>query len=592
MTEVVAEPVFGVSKSVSGLCWKRRYSDQRRALALSQRLDVPAVVGEVLAARSISVETADRFISPKLRDLLPDPSSLSDMDKAADRAADALVKGEQIAVFGDYDVDGATSSALLKRFFGALGVELDVYIPDRVKEGYGPTTTAFEKLLSRGAELVLTVDCGATAYDALEFAREAGLDVIVLDHHSSGPSKPECFALVNPNRIDDDSGQGMLAAVGVVFLFLVALNRALRRCGFFSNTKEPNLLAWLDLVALGTVCDVVPLQGLNRALVQQGIKVLARRGNVGLAVLADIAGFEGYPDSYHLGFVLGPRINAGGRVGDPDLGHRLLTTEDRDLAWDLATRLDLLNKERRTIETIHLEEAYSQLGSQPDLSRIILVHGNDWHPGVIGLVASRLTEQYRIPSLVIALDGALGKGSGRSVRGIDLGALITGARQAGIIEAGGGHPMAAGFTIQSDRVSDLGVFIEQRVSKIAQDANALFFELDAILDLSGVTFDLAESFEQVGPFGSGNPRPRFALSNLRVVRADPVGDGSHVRCIFGSEGGGRVSGIAFRASDRPIGQALLSAKFLHVAASLRVNTWAGKQEAQLFVEDVAYPDNA
>jgi len=514
------------------------------------------------------------------------------MDKAADRAVDALVKGERIAVFGDYDVDGATSSALLKRFFRALGVELDVYIPDRVKEGYGPTAAAFEKLLSRGAELVLTVDCGATAYDPLKFANQEGLDVIVLDHHSSGPSNPECFALVNPNRIDDNSGQGMLAAVGVVFLFLVALNRALRRCGFFGNTKEPNLLAWLDLVALGTVCDVVPLQGLNRALVQQGIKVLARRGNVGLAVLADIAGLEGYPDSYHLGFVLGPRINAGGRVGDPDLGHRLLTTEDRDLAWELATRLDLLNKERRAIENIHLEEAYAQVESQSELSQIILVRGNNWHPGVIGLVASRLTEQYRIPSLVVALDGVTGKGSGRSVRGIDLGALITGARQAGIVEAGGGHPMAAGFTVQSDRVSDLRVFIERRLSKITRDVNSLFFELDAILDLAGVTSDLVESFEQVGPFGSGNPRPRFAFSNLRVIRADQVGDGSHVRCIFGSEGGGKVSGIAFRASDRPIGQALLSAKFLHVAASLRLNTWSGKQEAQLFVEDVAYPDNA
>ena len=592
MSGVVAEPVFGVRESVSGLRWNQRHSDRRRALALSQRLDVPVIVGEVLAARSVPIETADQFISPKLRDLVPDPSSLSDMDKAADRAVDALVKGERIAVFGDYDVDGATSSALLKRFFRALGVELDVYIPDRVKEGYGPTAAAFEKLLSRGAELVLTVDCGATAYDPLKFANQEGLDVIVLDHHSSGPSNPECFALVNPNRIDDNSGQGMLAAVGVVFLFLVALNRALRRCGFFGNTKEPNLLAWLDLVALGTVCDVVPLQGLNRALVQQGIKVLARRGNVGLAVLADIAGLEGYPDSYHLGFVLGPRINAGGRVGDPDLGHRLLTTEDRDLAWELATRLDLLNKERRAIENIHLEEAYAQVESQSELSQIILVRGNNWHPGVIGLVASRLTEQYRIPSLVVALDGVTGKGSGRSVRGIDLGALITGARQAGIVEAGGGHPMAAGFTVQSDRVSDLRVFIERRLSKITRDVNSLFFELDAILDLAGVTSDLVESFEQVGPFGSGNPRPRFAFSNLRVIRADQVGDGSHVRCIFGSEGGGKVSGIAFRASDRPIGQALLSAKFLHVAASLRLNTWSGKQEAQLFVEDVAYPDNA
>ncbi|MEE2694172.1 MAG: single-stranded-DNA-specific exonuclease RecJ [Pseudomonadota bacterium] len=592
MAVAPAEPVFGVLQSVSGLLWKTRNSDYRKALAFSQRLNIPSIVGQVLAARSVDLQDAESFMDPKLRDVLPDPSILRDMDKAVDRVAEAIFSGQRMAVFGDYDVDGATCSALLKRYFGALGMDVDIYIPDRVKEGYGPTKGGFEALIKRNAELVLTVDCGTTADGALEFAGRVGLDVIVLDHHSSGPSRPKCVALVNPNRLDDRSGQGALAAVGVVFLFLVGLNRSLRLRGFFEGISEPNLLSWLDLVALGTVCDVVPLHGLNRALVRQGIRVLATRSNLGLAVLGDLVGLEGYPDSYHLGFVLGPRINAGGRVGDPALGHRLLTTEDPDIACELANQLDSLNKERQTIETIHLEEAFEQVKGGADSGAAIVVQGANWHPGVIGLVASRLAEQFRRPSLAIAVHQGLGKGSGRSVRGIDIGDLITGARQAGILESGGGHPMAAGFTVREDKLPELRSFIDHRISPDASRLEPVFLELDAILDLSGVSSDLVESFDKVGPFGSGNPRPRVAFQNLRVLRADTVGDGSHVRCVFGSRGGDKLLGIAFRASDRPMGQALLTAKFLHVAGSLRINTWGGKQEAQLFVEDVAYPGHA
>ena len=592
MDAALVEPAFGVFKSVSGFLWKIRNFDHRQALALSQRLNVPSIVAQVLAARAVDLQSAESFMNPKLRDGLPDPSILADMDKAVDRVVEALINRHRIAVFGDYDVDGATCSALLKRYFGALGVDLDIYIPDRVKEGYGPTREGFEALLKKKAELVLTVDCGTTAHNALEFAGTVGLDIIVLDHHSSGPSPPKCFALVNPNRIDDNSGQGALAAVGVVFLFLVALNRSLRRRGFFENIGEPDLLAWLDLVALGTVCDVVPLRGLNRTFVRQGTQVLAKRRNLGLAVLGDIVGLEGYPDSYHLGFVLGPRINAGGRVGDPGLGHRLLTTEDREVASDLASRLDLLNKERQTIEAIHLEEAFGQVEGGLGNKGIIIVEGENWHPGVIGLVASRLAEQFRRPSLAIALDQGLGKGSGRSVRGIDIGALITGARQAGILESGGGHPMAAGFTLRADKLSDLRAFLDRRVSLDAGGAEPLFLELDAILDLAGVNSELVESFDRIGPFGSGSPRPRVAFKNVRVLRASTVGDGSHVSCVFGGRGGAKLRGIAFRSSGRPMGQALLHTKFLHVAGSLRINTWGGKQEAQLFVEDVAYPADA
>ena len=586
-----ASALLGVECSVTGMRWRDRVVDHRSAIAISQRLAVPEVVGRLLAARGVGAEGAERFLDPKLRELMPDPSSLMDMDRAAARVARAIFKGEQIAVFGDYDVDGATASALLRSYLSKLGVNIEVYIPDRIREGYGPTAKAFESLRENGAKVVVTVDCGTTAHDALGRAEDIGLDVIILDHHMAGPALPRCVALVNPNRLDDDSGQGSLAAVGVTYLLIVALNRSLREADFFTNRAEPNLVALLDLVALGTVCDVVPLTGLNRALVRQGLKVLARRGNRGLAALADVAAVDGYPDCYHLGFVLGPRINAGGRVGESDLGHRLLTTNDPLEALRLATRLNDLNLERRAIESLNVEQAFLQVQSEGELGPAIVVQDQHWHVGVIGLVASRLTERYKRPAFVVAFDGNIGKGSARSIPNIDVGAMITAAHQAGLLMAGGGHSMAGGFTIQHEKFDDFRNFIVKRAVKLGCLTAAPSLGVDCVLALSAAQTDLVEKFEQVGPYGPGNPMPRFAFAGVKVVRVDTVGDGGHVRCIFAGEGGSRLKGIAFRSADQPLGHALLNAKNLHVAGSLRANNWRGRHEVQLFIDDVAYPED-
>ncbi len=416
-----------------------------------------------MAARGITLETVDDFLTPTLRGLMPNPSTLTDMDKAAARLVRAVVGDESVAVFGDYDVDGATSAALLYRYLSAVSKPPRLYIPDRITEGYGPNAPALLRLHQEGARLVVTVDCGATAYQPLAAAAAAGLDVIVLDHHATEAELPQATAVVNPNRIDDRSGQGTLCAAGVTFLTVVALNRALRQAGWFRERPEPDLLGWLDLVALGTVCDVVPLIGLNRAFVAQGLKVMARRANVGLTALSDVAGLNTPPEAYHAGFVLGPRVNAGGRVGTADLGTRLLTTENPSEAQGLARRLDDLNSERRQIEVTVLDAALAQIGDG-DPGDVVFVAGTDWHAGVIGIVASRLMERYRRPACVVSLTDGVGKGSGRSVRGVDLGAAVIAARQAGLLVSGGGHRMAAGFTVTSERIGDLRTFLRRRVA--------------------------------------------------------------------------------------------------------------------------------
>ena len=592
VSDQAAEALLGVERSVSGLRWRDRVGDHRTAMAISQQLRVPDVIGRVLAARGVRSESAEQFLDPKLRDLMPDPSQLIDMDRAVSRLVQAVVESEKIAVFGDYDVDGATASALLRRFLSEVGVNIDVYIPDRMREGYGPTIDAFRKLRAEGAKVVVTVDCGTTAHDALASAKVIGLDVIVLDHHLAGPALPPCFALVNPNRLDDDSGQGALAAVGVTYLLVVALNRALRGAGFFKDKEEPDLMAWLDLVALGTVCDVVPLTGLNRALVRQGLKVLARRNNKGLAALGDVAGIDGRPECYHLGFVLGPRINAGGRVGESDLGHRLLTTSDATDAAQVAARLNDLNLERRTIESLNVEQAFAQVEASGQSSPAIVVQDRHWHLGVIGLVASRLVERYKRPSLVIAFDGDIGRGSARSVPNIDIGAMITAAHQCDLLLGGGGHPMAAGFTIQRAKLDEFRDFVEKRAVKQGSLADAPSLGMDGVLALSAARSELIETFDQAGPYGAGNPMPRFAFAKVKVVRADRVGSGDHVRCILAGDEGTRLKGIAFRVADQPLGQALLNAKSLHIAGSLQHNNWGGRQEVQLSIDDVAYPENS
>lgn len=586
-----AEPFLGVARSVSGKRWEPRLSDERAALALAQQLDISEILARILAARGIVAEDAERFLNPVLRESLPDPSLLRDMDKAAARLAKAIQAGENIAVFGDYDVDGATSGALLLRFLEAVGGKGSYYIPDRIREGYGPNAPALLSLAEQGAQVVVTVDCGISAFEPLETAAEAGLEVIVVDHHIAEPRLPTATAVVNPNRLDDDSGLGQLAAVGVTFLLLVALNRTLRQAGHYGDAcPEPNLLGLLDLVALGTICDVVPLTGLNRALTVQGLKVMAARGNTGLTALSDAAGINETPSAYHAGYVLGPRVNAGGRVGESSLGIRLLTTADGSDAQAIAQHLNDLNKERQAIEADVLEAAIAQIEEGGETSApIVITAGAGWHPGVIGIVASRLKERFSSPAIVIALENGIGKASCRSVPGVDMGAAVTAARQADLLISGGGHAMAAGFSVAEEKLAALGTFLLERLAPaVAAAHQSASLGIDGAVTVEGATLELIEELGQVGPFGSGNSEPRMVVSGARIVRANVVGKG-HVRCILAGATGKRLTAIAFRAAGEELGHMLLSASQgpLHLAGNLRVNHWQDRDDPQLIIQDAA-----
>jgi len=584
------EAVLGIERSVSGRRWRPRLADDRAGLALAQRLDLPEIVGRVLAARGVEADDAESFLNPRLRALLPDPSRLADMDKAVARLVDLVRNGDRVVVFGDYDVDGATAAALLARYFAAVGARAEIYVPDRLAEGYGPNAAALLRLKDDGVGVVVTVDCGISAHEPLAEARRAGLDVIVVDHHVAEPRLPEAAAVVDPNRLDDGSGCGELAAVGVAFLLLIGLNRALRDAGWFAARPEPDLRDWLDLVALGTVCDMVPLMGVNRALVSQGLKVMARRGNLGLGTLADIAGVREPPGTYHAAFVLGPRLNAGGRVGKSDLGARLLTTEDAEKAAALALSLDALNLERREIEARVEAAAQAQVEAGGGNDDVIFAVGEGWHPGVIGIVASRLMQRYHRPAFVIALDGAIGKGSARSIPGVDLGAAVIAARQAGHLINGGGHPAAAGLTVSAERLPALRAFLAARLAEAVAEMGATpTLGLDGAITVGAATSEFVGLLARIGPFGVGNAEPRFAFARSRVVRVDVVG-GRHVRCVLAGEGRGRLDAIAFRSTETPIGAALLNARGapLHVAGHLRADTRYGRDRVQLFVDDVAH----
>ncbi|MEE3623461.1 single-stranded-DNA-specific exonuclease RecJ [Nitrospirillum sp. BR 11752] len=595
-------PLLGVSRSATGRRWLARPHDERLALAHAQRGGLPELVGRVLAARGVSLEEAEDFLAPTLKRFLPDPHALLDMQAAAEHLADAVRRGRRLAVFGDYDVDGATSSALLVRFFRAVGADIQAYIPDRIAEGYGPNAPALLRLRETGVDLVITVDCGVTSFEPLAAAAQAGLEVIVVDHHKAEPALPKAHAVVNPNRLDEAMTDrlGTLAAVGVSFLLVVAVNRVLRQAGWYVNRAEPDLMGWLDLVALGTVCDVVPLVGLNRALVAQGLKVMGRRNNPGLSALADVAGINERMDGYHAGYILGPRVNAGGRVGRADLGTRLLSTEDPVEARDLAAQLHALNAERRAIEALVLEEAMAMVEAQAATNPLagagaLVIAGAGWHPGVIGIVASRLKERYGVPACVVALDGGIGKASGRSVRGVDLGAAVIAARQAGLLMAGGGHAMAAGFTVAEAKLADLRTFLAERIAQQTAGQGPLVptLHLDGVVSVRGASTDLLDHITRLGPFGTGNSEPRLAVADARIVRADVVG-GSHVRCVLSSPDGARLKAIAFRAMDEDLGPALLNhgGRPLHLAGTLRADRWNGAEGVQLTIDDAAVPGGA
>ena len=583
-------PFLGVERSFTDKRWEERLTDARAGLALAQHLGRPEIVGRVLAGRGVSLEGAEAFINPTLRHYLPDPRALKDVDKAVARLVAAIRNGETIAIFGDYDVDGATSAALLRRFGRAVGADVRVYIPDRIREGYGPNEAALLKLRREGAAVVITVDCGITAFEPLAKAAAAGLDVVVVDHHTAEPTLPEAVAVVNPNRLDDTSDQGRLAAVGVAYLLVVALNRGLREAGWYRDRQEPDLLQWLDLVALGTVCDVVPLTGLNRAFTAQGLKVMARRGNTGLAALGDVAGLDEAPDSYHAGFLLGPRVNAGGRVGEASLGAQLLSSDDPVESAEIARRLDAYNGERKEIEIQVLDQAIRQIEERGGKGQgLVLAAAEGWHAGVIGIVASRLKERYDLPALVIALEGGLGKGSGRSVPGVDLGAAILAARQAGLLINGGGHPMAAGLSVAAAQLPALRDFLEAR---LAGQLQAIDFQpslsLDGVIQPAAANAHLLRQLRACGPFGMGNAQPRFAVPSARITNASVVGQ-NHVRCSVTGTGGGRLKAIAFRAMDSDLGPALLrrGALPLHLAGKLQWDRWAGAEAVQMIIDDAA-----
>lgn len=581
--------VFDVRQSLSGLAWRWRLQEPAQALHLAQAYGLNESVARVLAARAPDLDSADRLLQPTIRDWMPDPSIFRDMDSAAGHLADAIQAGRNIVVFGDYDVDGATSAALLLRFIAETGGIASPYIPDRLLEGYGPSGEALESLARAGAELVVTVDCGTQAFEALERAQAAGLAVIVVDHHKAGWALPPALAIVNPNRLDeapDAAAHGHLAAVGLAFLLAVAVNRLLRQRGHYAARPEPNLLALLDLVALGTVADVAALKGLNRAFVTQGLKLMARRGNTGLAALLDVSTPDRAPRAGDLGFHLGPRINAGGRVGQSDLGVRLLTTQDPATAAGIARTLDALNEERKGIEAAVLDQALSQpQGDRP----VVVAAGEGWHAGVLGIVAARLKERHDRPAIVIGLEGGIGKGSGRSIAGVDLGAAVLSARDQGLLVAGGGHAMAAGLTVETGRLEALVEFLQAALAEpVARARQDRALAIDVALAPAGATADLAEALEAAGPYGAGWPNPRVALGPVRIVKADIVGT-DHLRLIVQGADGARLKAMAFRQASTALGVALLSARgqSVYLAGRLAQDDWSGGPMAELHIEDAA-----
>ncbi|MEE9434934.1 MAG: single-stranded-DNA-specific exonuclease RecJ [Sphingorhabdus sp.] len=586
-------PVANVTRSITGQKWHWRStsSDTRDG-----DLRPDDLVTQLLLARGVQRDDLDRHRDPAIRGFMPDPSIFRDMDTAAARIADAVEKRERVTVYGDYDVDGATSAALLIRLLRMLGHDAGYYIPDRLMEGYGPSGEALVKLGEAGNDLVITVDCGAMAFDALEQAKAAGVEVIIVDHHKCAPELPEALALVNPNRLDeagDAAAFGHLAAVGMAFLLGAALVRVLRERGYFQDRKEPNLIDLLDIVALGTVADMAKLQGLNRAFVTQGLKIMAARRNIGLAALIEASRLTRAPICSDLGFALGPRINAGGRVGKSDLGVRLLITEDMVEAREISAELGRLNEERRTIEAQVQEQAEVMLGGQQTRA-VILLSGKGWHPGVIGIVAGRIKEKLGKPAIIIALDAdGTGKGSGRSIGGVDLGAAIISAREAGLLIAGGGHAMAAGLTIEEAKIDALAEFLDERLAAdVAASSKGRALLIDALLSPRGLQPQFVDAMEAAGPYGMGWPGPRVVAGPVRVVKCDIVGK-DHVRAIVSGDDGASFKAMAFRQGESELGQTLLhgaKGRKFWLAGRAKIDDWGTVLKAELHIDDAAFAD--
>ena len=587
---------LGVESSATGRRWRDRL-DQRgsaRALAIAQRHDLPELLARILAGRNVEADGVEAFLDPTVKRSMPDPNVLTAMPEAAARIADAIVRGETIAIFGDYDVDGATSAALLARFLRHAGIEPLIHIPDRLFEGYGPNVEAVRALAARGATLLVTVDCGTTSIEPLVEARALNFDVVVVDHHQADEVLPPAVAIVNPNRRDDLSGLGHLAAVGLTFMTVVAVNRELRQRGFWTSERpEPDLLTFLDDVALGTVADVVPLIGLNRAFVAKGLIALRRRERPGHVSLMDVARLSGPPEAWHLGFLLGPRINAGGRIGRADLGVRLLMEDDPDKAAQIAAELDRLNRERQAIEMDTLAqaeaEAMAALGIE-EKGAVVVTAAEGWHPGVVGIVAGRLKEKFGRPAFAIALEpGGIGTGSGRSVAGVDIGRAVRRAVTEGLLIKGGGHAMAAGVTLRKDALAPLRAFFEATLGadvEIARRANGLM--IDGAVSAAAANAELVAMIERAGPFGSGNPEPVIALPAHTIAYAEEVGQ-AHMRVRLKSADGAGVSAIAFRAAGQKLGSALLQnrSRQVHAAGSFALDRFQGEERVQFRITDIA-----
>jgi single-stranded-DNA-specific exonuclease len=585
--------VLNITHSITGQSWKWRSGDVD---ARDPGFQPDDLVTQLLLARGVPRDDIERHRNPTIRGFMPDPSIFRDMDCAAERLADAVEAREAVTIYGDYDVDGATSAALLIRLLRDLGLDAGHYIPDRLMEGYGPSGEALVRIGDGGSRLIVTVDCGAMAFDALAQAKAAGLEVIVVDHHKCAADLPSAFALVNPNRLDENdeaASHGHLAAVGVAFLLAAAIVRILRGRGYFVNRAEPRLMELLDIVALGTVADVAQLRGLNRAFVAQGLKVMAGRRNIGLAALIEASRLNRAPVCSDLGFALGPRINAGGRVGKSDLGVRLLTTEDREEARAIAAELDRLNEERRSIETHVQEEAEAMLAGQHNRS-VALLAGQGWHPGVIGIVAGRIKEKTGKPSIIIAIDAdGVGKGSGRSIAGVDLGAAIISAREAGLLVAGGGHSMAAGLTISANKVDALADWLDERLAADVTRASANSALLvDALLTPRGLNPAFIEAMEGAGPYGMGWPGPRIVTGPVRVIKCDIVGK-DHVRAIVGGDDGASFKAMAFRQGETALGQMLMHGergRKYWLAGRAKIDDWGPTPKAELHIDDIAFAD--
>jgi len=582
---------LGVERSLTGRRWRAREADLGAVEALRRRFGLPEVAANLMAARGVSPEDAEGFLAPTLKTHFPDPSSFVDMDEAARAIEDAIVQGRTCAVLADYDVDGGSSAAQLVRYFRARGRDLIVYVPDRMKEGYGPSALAFERLKAEGVALVITVDCGAAAEGPLNAAAELGLDVIVLDHHLMAGPPPKARAVVNPNRRDCPSGQGDLTAAGVVLVALAAVNREARKRGSIGANNLPDLMQLLDLAAIGTVCDVAPLTGFNRAIVAQGLKVLRNGQNIGLAALGESAGRKGQVSVYDFGFVLGPRINAGGRVGDASLATRLLSTEDPEEARELAATLEALNQERRAREAEMLADAETAAIAEAEKRAVVVVGSHRWHPGVIGIAAGRLKDRLMKPTIVLGgvSEHEPAKGSGRSLPGVNLGAAVAAAKAAGLLINGGGHAAAAGLTVEWDKVEALKDFLSERLAGelAAAEGQARTLSIDAAVGVAALDLRLLEAIDQIGPYGQGHPEPVFALVDVRIAFAKLVKQ-EHVRFTLEDARGHRIGGIAFRAMKSALGETLLKREgVFHAAVRLKRNEWNDTVRAEVEIVDLA-----